>query len=79
MPDVVTEAGLKATRQVLLGRPLTLNVTTPLNPPDGVTVTVNVAALPRLTLELPGEAVIVNEPDDALFTTCVTVFEPMPL
>ena len=38
-PDVVTDAGLKLA-VAPVGSPLTLNVTVPVNPPDGVTVAV---------------------------------------
>jgi hypothetical protein len=38
-PEVVTERGLKVPVEPL-GNPLTLNPTVPVNPPEGVTVTV---------------------------------------
>ena len=38
-PDVFTEAGLKDA-EAPPGNPLTLKLTVPVNPPDGVTVTV---------------------------------------
>jgi hypothetical protein len=39
VPDVVTEAGLKLAAAPP-GSPVALNVTVPVNPPDGVTVAV---------------------------------------
>jgi len=38
-PEVVTEPGLKLALEPA-GRPVTLKVTVPVNPPEGVTVTV---------------------------------------
>ena len=44
-PDAVTEAGVKL-GVAPGGNPLTLNVTVPVNPPDGVTVAVYVVLAP---------------------------------
>ena len=51
------------------GNPVTLNCTLPVNPPEGVTVTVKLVLLPRFTVALPGESVTVNVPTG--FTTRV--------
>ena len=48
-PEVVTEVGLNVP-VALLGNPLTLNPTVPVNPTEGVTVTVYAVLLPRLTV-----------------------------
>jgi ABC-type enterobactin transport system permease subunit len=56
-PEVVTEDGLNVP-VAPLGNPLTLNPTVPVNPPEGVTVTVYVVLFPRLTVLELGEAEI---------------------
>src|SRR5882762_7102322 len=48
-PDVVTDVGLKLA-DAPLGNPLALNVTVPVNPPDGVTVAVYVVLAPWTTV-----------------------------
>lgn len=47
VPEPATEAGLKLA-VAPLGKPVTLNDTTPVKPPDGVTVTVNAVFAPWL-------------------------------
>ena len=51
----VTEGGVNVWL-VFAGEPLTLNVTLPANPFEGVAVTAYVVLLPRLTDRLAGEA-----------------------
>ena len=57
LPDVVTDAGLKDA-VTPAGNPLTLKVTAPVNPPDGVTVAVDVALPPGVTATEAGVAEI---------------------
>ena len=57
LPDVVTDAGLKDA-VAPAGNPLTLKVTAPVNPPDGVTVAVDVALPPGVTVTEAGVAEI---------------------
>jgi hypothetical protein len=73
-PEPVTDRGLKL-GEVRDGSPLTLKLTVPLNPPDGVTVTVYVVKEPRLTDWEAGEALMEKSPVLAGFTTRVTVVE----
>ena len=56
-PEPVTEAGLKLALAPL-GRPLTLKLTTPLNPPDAVTVAVYDVPAPAVTVCDAGDAVM---------------------
>jgi hypothetical protein len=55
LPDVATVAGLKDA-VAPTGNPLTLRVTVPVNPPDGVTVAVYVALPPGVTVTEAGVA-----------------------
>src|SRR5579863_4425117 len=71
VPEPVTELGLKLAFE-REGSPLTLRLTTPLNPPETATVTVVLVLDPRLTLRELGEAEIEKL---ALETTRVTVVE----
>lgn len=56
-PEVVTEAGLKLALAPV-GRPLTLNATEPVNPPDAATVAVYDVPAPAVTVCDAGEAVM---------------------
>jgi len=67
LPDPVTEAGLKVA-VAPDGRPLTLNMTTPLNPFTDVIFAVYVVLAPFFTVCEPGVAAIVK-----FDTTNVTV------
>ena len=49
VPEPVTDVGLKLALD-REGNPLTLKLTTPLNPPEPVTVTMEVACDPRVTV-----------------------------
>jgi hypothetical protein len=69
VPLPFTEVGLKVAVE-FVGSPLILNDTVPVKPLIGVTVTVYVALLPRVTVSEEGEAETENE-----FTTRVTVVE----
>ena len=69
VPPPFTEVGLKVAVE-FVGSPLILNDTVPVKPLIGVTVTVYVALLPRVTVSDEGEAETENE-----FTTRVTVVE----
>jgi hypothetical protein len=78
LPWPVTDVGLNV-QVVFEGQPLRLNVTTPLNPFEAVTVAVYVVLRPRLTDRLEGVAAIVKLP--VAFTTSVTdvLWTRMPL
>ena len=69
LPEPVTEVGLNEPVE-FAGRPLTLKVTTPLNPPAAVTVAVYVVLEPRLTLCDEGDTVSMKV---GFVTTRVTV------
>jgi hypothetical protein len=55
-----------------VGNPLTVNVTVPVNPPDGVTVAVYEVPAPAVTVLELGEAVTLKSPLPAACTTRVT-------
>jgi hypothetical protein len=69
-PEPVTVVGLKLAFAPV-GNPVVVNDTTPVNPPDGVIVTVYVVEDPRLTVCEDGVAAIVKLP--AAFSLGTTV------
>lgn len=70
----VTGLGLKLAA-ALEGTPVTLRVTSPVNPPDELSVTVYAALEPRVTFRVVGEPEIEKSPMLVLLTTSVTVLE----
>jgi hypothetical protein len=73
-PEPLTEVGLKLAVNPA-GRPLTVKVTVPVNPPEGVTVTVYVAEPGSLIVREPGVADKLKSPLPTALTTNVTVAE----
>ena len=66
-PEPVTEVGLKLA-VAPLGRPLALKPTTPLNPPDPVTVAVYEVPPPAVTVCDAGDAAMVKSPTTGAVT-----------
>ena len=71
-PDPVTELGLKL-ELVLLGSPLRLKLTTPLNPPELVTDTLKVVLDPRVTVRDEGVAAMLKSPAAGALTVSETL------
>ena len=70
-PEPVTDVGLKLALAPA-GNPLALRFTTPVNPPDPVTVAVYEVPLPAVTVWEAGVAAIEKSPTTGAFTTSVT-------
>src|SRR5215831_5913668 len=70
-PEPVTELGLKLALAPV-GKPLAVRPTTPLNPPDPVTVAVYEVPLPAVTVCDAGDAETEKSPTTGALTTSVT-------
>ena len=70
-PEPVTDGGEKEL-PVPAGRPLTLNVTLPINPFIAATVTAKVMVEPRCTVRIPGQAPIEKSPQPLQPTASAT-------
>ncbi len=79
-PEPVTATGTKLA-EVQMGSPVTLRLTVPVNPPEGVTVTEYVVLAPRATVWELGETPMEKSPPPPALTTNVTavVWTKLPL